>query len=171
MARLQRRLKKDTKEAEKLEARIEEIQDGGPGIEELQAHYNRLLCVEGYECFTFSKNKISGVTKDVICSYNGYEYRLGSFRVDVSITKDADEKPELSVRAYAHRNNHHDGNYYHPHVNTNGAFCSGNMKEALKLACKHREIINVFTIAWLLLSEYNENSPYVQIIRWPKWKG
>ena len=116
--------------------------------------------------FTISSvgsDKITFKTRDIICSFIdkdiGMDLRvpMGKYRIQMYYR-------DLSLRVLTEDNNLNVSGYYHPHVDTYGAPCYGNIKNAISAMRINYDIKGILLGVQQLLSNYNPESPYEKLI-------
>jgi hypothetical protein len=70
---------------------------------------------------------------------------------------------EYRIKTVAHKNNIFAGGYYHPHVNSNGSMCWGNMNEPVQEAISNNNVAGMYVTTLLVLQHYNASSPYASM--------
>ena len=162
------------RESEGLKSRLESsellLKSLQGGVQNAEGFIDKLQGIAGYDSVQIHENGISMITQPIDIDYLEYRYRLGSYIVNATLSHDRDGSMILIMSVKANEDNHYVNDYLHPHVNHKGQMCSGNLQVALQQASEACDFISAFTIAWLLLSIYNEESPYAQMIYWPQVK-
>lgn len=67
------------------------------------------------------------------------------------------------AHVFTYKNNLIVGSKYHPHVDGNGSVCWGNATEAITTALRCFDIGKICDVIFLLLHEYNPESPYIRL--------
>lgn len=78
---------------------------------------------------------------------------MGTFTILISIS-------ENYVRILKGEKNMDCNGYYHPHVSSSGIVCWGNAQSTIETALEAMDVYKIVNTCILLLSEYNNESPY-----------
>lgn len=85
------------------------------------------------------------------------------FRVDLgSYFAEYDFKTPI-IKIICRKDNVFSGSHWHPHINTNGKVCWGNAEQTAVKACATFEIAKLLSIIQIILTTYNQHSPYASI--------
>jgi hypothetical protein len=78
---------------------------------------------------------------------------------EAAIKLDPTKLPKI-IYAYGKINTGYSGDYFHPHVNTNGEICLGDSFDAVEAACIRADLYSLLDIITGVLQTYNTESPY-----------
>lgn len=81
---------------------------------------------------------------------------LGKFKLVVDISRN-------KVYVRKHMGNTEVDGYFHPHVAGDGSVCWGNARDAISAALEQCDVYKIVNTLLILLSEYNDESPYVSL--------
>lgn len=87
---------------------------------------------------------------------------MGRLQVDIAINV---KSSSFFVKIVKYDGNPLRGDYYHPHVNSGGDLCTGNMGNDLNKALAEFNLKNTTTIIKDILTNYNVDSPYAQLYK------
>lgn len=95
------------------------------------------------------------INSKVKCDYGilTIEIKASIYRGDDQIIYDVSVKPK-------HKNVFVNG-YYHPHINSSGSVCWGNMDKDFRSSCSSHNIGGIYLVISLVLQHYNAGSPYI----------
>jgi hypothetical protein len=82
-----------------------------------------------------------------------YSVVMGNYKIKVLM-------PHCTVQVFEAANNIRVRGYYHPHVAVDGNICWGNAANAVTQAVVTRDVQKLVELAFAVLSEYNDESPY-----------
>lgn len=83
---------------------------------------------------------------------------LGRYLLEVKVPATS-----LVAAIHAYDNNPDAEGYYHPHVTSDGNICTGDMSEAYHAACNNFRFYDLVAIMKKVLTNYNDESPYVEL--------
>lgn len=101
------------------------------------------------------------LTQDVILTYKNdptkehYRVNLGSFRAELDIVAAALHVKAIKPVLF--------NGYYHPHLNQKGQVCWGTAISSVTNRLIEGDYKTVFSVLYSILTNYNQNSPYVTI--------
>lgn len=101
--------------------------------------------------------------EDVICTHKnrhaGIDMRLnfGKFEFRLNVNNG------YELRILRLENNIDRGSYYHPHINSEGQICLGNMTELFEDARSQGNLLQMMEVGYQVITNYNPDSPYVSL--------
>lgn len=112
------------------------------------------------ESLSVHREALHVTTLPIVIEWEGTEYDFGRFEFTINARRASED---INFRALEPQTM--DG-YPHPHIDTNGIPCLGNIGRDLREALKARDFAGVITLLLAFLHSYNEANPYVEITRW-----
>jgi len=91
---------------------------------------------------------------------------FGKFKVSVNM-----KIMNLEIKEYKGNFTSDDEGYYHPHVDSCGDVCWGNLNNLRLEACENLDYGKLLEACYLLLTTYNDNSPYLSLAEFCQESG
>jgi hypothetical protein len=140
-------------ELESLEKLTEKKRD--PIIEKQADGMLSLISTGQYEEITpGSDGSIFARTSNILIEHDGWVFELGRYEINIDSTG--------KVLIYSADGTDGDG-YPHPHVDSNGRPCLGNISADLAKAIGSMRIFEALTLLYDFISSYNEDGPFIKI--------
>lgn len=99
---------------------------------------------------------ISAVTTPITIEYDGWQFPLGKYNINI------DAKGDIKIGALDPPT---DTDYPHPHVDTDGHPCLGNITADMPKMLGSMRVAEALQVLYAFLCEYNPDSPYEKISR------
>ena len=121
------------------------------------------LTPRAYRSITFDETDLTAETGPVQIDHEGATYDLGRFRIEIGFASDTLEIHNLVPDRII------DG-YHHPHVNSSGNPCLGNISLSLAKLLTAKQYVPALILTHQFLCSYSADNPYIKIERWdPDW--
>jgi hypothetical protein len=117
------------------------------------------LVPHAFERIASKGEALKARTSPLHIAWDGYTYAFGRFDVVVHL-------PSGTVTAVPVDDGFTRQGYPHPHLDTEGNPCWGNMARPVKEALASGHVVEALTTIRTFLSHYNPDNPYLSISRW-----
>ena len=117
-----------------------------------------------FRSITFDDISLTAATGPIEIDHEDYVYDLGRFEVEIAFTTNSLEiRNQESDRIV-------DG-YHHPHVNSSGQPCLGNISLSLTKLLAAKDYVPALILIHQYLQSYNADDAYLKLERWdPDWR-
>ena len=128
------------------------------------AHFAKLVQVGVLGHIEVEGSGLTLIVNPLTIEHHSEEYRLGPFRVHLALQ-------ENSIRIFGIDDAARAQGYWHPHVDTHGKPCLGNIGTPIWRAMGRSNLLDVVTALIEFLRSYNPDNPYVRLECWnPDWE-
>jgi len=140
-----------------------------PSEEVKRVEFNRMMECPDIESVVVDGNRIIVTTRPIYIEYDGIEYDIGKFTIYLAVDGGAGWliKFKNLTRTIG-------GGYPHPHIETDGRPCLGNIKECLPSMVGAYQYGAAVLVAIQYLKSYSNDErgkPFIHISRWPQKKA
>ena len=119
---------------------------------------------KGLRVLRVENSILKATTAPVEIQWDGVTYRMGSFEIHVPLATGR-------VTIHPEEGCTHVEGFFHPHVNSDGIPCLGNIGGTLAQLIGERHFAQVLTLLLEFLRSYNPDNPYIRLERWdPDWE-
>ncbi len=156
-----------TKNRELKEA-VEAVQQVGTARKRENAirEFRELLKLQPspFRSITFDDISLTAETGPIEIVHEDYVYDLGRFEIEIAFTTNSLEIRNLEPDRIV------DG-YHHPHVNSSGQPCLGNISLSLTKLLAAKDYVPALILIHQYLGSYNADDAYLKIEKWdPEWR-
>ena len=131
--------------------------------ENLAREFDQLAGAPCVTAVRAKNDRIEVDTRTVYMKHEGETYQIGRFTMFIN----NDGKVRFSSRDNTH-NNTVRGGCLHPHIDSHGRPCLGNITETVATMTAQRQYAAVVNLLFRYLESYNPSSPYSNIRNWAK---
>jgi hypothetical protein len=138
-------------DATRMQHRRKAVEEHGELVRMLGSGAIRALSCDG--------GRVEFETGKVKIDYDEYEYVLGPFRIEMSLT-------DASLRIVGMHGAPKVDGYTHPHVSSTGTPCLGNMAPVIAKTLGCGDVVGAISAVLEFLRAYNHGNGYVDLMRW-----